>query len=265
MAALWIIALLAFTRSVLGEECGVPAITPVVSDYNRIINGEDAVPHSWPWQVSLQDRTRFHFCGGSIINELWVITAAHCSVIPNSDVAVLGEHSRVSDEEDIQTIDIVKFIIHPEYSSSVSADVALVKLKSPAVIQPHVSPVCLAFERDVFPENLKCITTGWGRPSTGSFASATILQQVALPIVGEDACKQQWGSSVTESMICAGAAGASSCHGDSGGPLVCQVGGSWHLVGIVSWGSSSCNIKLPAVYARVSYVRQWVDNTIASE
>ncbi|XP_053548916.1 chymotrypsinogen B [Bombina bombina] len=264
MASIWIVSLLAITGSVFGQDCGIPEIQPVVSDYNRIINGEDAVPHSWPWQVSLQDNTGFHFCGGSLLNELWVITAAHCTVYPNSDVAVLGEHSRVSNEENIQRIGIAKVLEHPDYSNSISADVTLLKLKTPAVLGPHVSPVCLPAKQDVFPENLKCITTGWGRPSTGSFASAIILQQVALPIVGEEDCKKQWGSSVTESMICAGAAGASSCHGDSGGPLVCQIGDSWSLVGIVSWGSSSCNIKLPAVYSRVTYVRQWIDEQITS-
>ncbi|XP_075433214.1 chymotrypsin-like protease CTRL-1 [Ascaphus truei] len=264
MASLWALSLLAFASSVSAQDCGVPAVPPAVKDYNRIINGEDAVPHSWPWQVSFQDSRGSHFCGGSLINENWVITAAHCSVIPNSDRAVLGEQNRRSDEEDIQTIDIVKTIAHPEYNTEISTDVALVKLKNPAIIQPHVSPVCLSCLNDIFPEGLKCVTTGWGRPSTSSMASAITLQQVALPIVGEDVCKQLWGSAVTKSMICAGSAGASSCHGDSGGPLVCQVGGPWHLVGIVSWGSSSCNIGLPAVYSRVSYVREWIDSIIAS-
>ncbi|ELW63006.1 Chymotrypsinogen B2 [Tupaia chinensis] len=70
--------------------CGVPAIQPVLSGLSRIVNGEDAIPGSWPWQVSLQDKTGFHFCGGSLISEDWVVTAAHCGV-KTTDVVVAGE------------------------------------------------------------------------------------------------------------------------------------------------------------------------------
>ncbi|MBW3909087.1 trypsin-like serine protease, partial [Neisseria meningitidis] len=75
MASLWILSCLAFVGAAYG--CGTPAISPVITGYSRIVNGEEAVPHSWPWQVSLQDYTGFHFCGGSLISENWVVTAAH--------------------------------------------------------------------------------------------------------------------------------------------------------------------------------------------
>ncbi|KAJ1081817.1 hypothetical protein NDU88_001991 [Pleurodeles waltl] len=263
MAFLWVLSCLAVIGSAYAEECGIPAIPPVVKDYNRIINGHNAVPHSWPWQVSLQ-YNNFHFCGGSLINENWVITAAHCDVIPGLDVAVLGEQDRNSNAENVQVIPISKTIMNPEYTQVVSTDVALLKLASPAQLNKHVSPVCLPVPGDDFPADMKCVTSGWGRPNLNSNAGAIILQQVALPIVSEKECKAQWGSMVTDSMICAGAAGASSCHGDSGGPLVCQAGEPWMLVGIVSWGSSSCNVNYPAVYARVTYARNWIEETIAS-
>ncbi|CAM4634444.1 unnamed protein product, partial [Lepidochelys olivacea] len=78
MAFLWLLPCLAFLGAAHG--CGLPAIQPVISGYARIMNGETAVPGSWPWQVSLQDNTSFHFCGGSLISENWVVTTAHCSV-----------------------------------------------------------------------------------------------------------------------------------------------------------------------------------------
>ncbi|KAK0131953.1 C3a anaphylatoxin chemotactic receptor [Merluccius polli] len=92
--------------------------------------------------------------------------------------------------------------------------------------------------------------------------SPRYLQQTSLPLLSSAQCRQYWGQNrITDAMICAGASGVSSCQGDSGGPLVCESGGVWSQVGIVSWGTSNCNVRTPAVYARVAYLRRWVDQT----
>ncbi|KAG5278503.1 hypothetical protein AALO_G00099700 [Alosa alosa] len=97
-----------------------------------------------------------------------------------------------------------------------------------------------------------------------SSASPRILQQTALPLLSPAQCRQHWGSNrITDAMICAGASGVSSCQGDSGGPLVCESGGVWSHVGIVSWGTSNCNVRSPAIYARVSYLHSWIVQTVA--
>ncbi|XP_076593455.1 chymotrypsinogen A-like [Chaetodon auriga] len=243
--------------------CGVPAIIPQVSEYNRIVNGENAVPGSWPWQVSLQTKSEFHFCGGSLINEYWVVTAAHCEVIVE-DLVILGEYDRQHNSEPIQVKSIAKAITHPDYNpDDFDYDITLLKLSSPVQMTPRVAPVCLASSSTSIASGTRCVTTGWGM--TGESLSARYLQQTALPVISSDQCKRFWGyTRITDAMICAGASGVSSCQGDSGGPLVCENSGVWTLVGIVSWGVYNCDVRAPAVYVRVSYLRSWIDQTIAS-
>ncbi|XP_015729276.1 chymotrypsin-like protease CTRL-1 [Coturnix japonica] len=262
MAFLWAVTCLALASTVSG--CGVPMITPSVQYNERIINGQNAVSGSWPWQVSLQSRSGSHFCGGSLINENWVVTAAHCEFSPYSHVVVLGEYNLASQTESVQVKTVSKVITHPNWNSNtLNNDITLLKLSSPAQLNSRVSPVCLAPANLALSTSTECVTTGWGRTSTISNAPATRLQQVSLPLISQSQCQQYWGNRITSSMLCAGGAGASSCQGDSGGPLVYKNGNVWTLIGIVSWGSTNCNIRIPAVYTRVSHFRSWIDQTVA--
>uniref|UniRef100_A0A8C8AEZ3 chymotrypsin n=1 Tax=Otus sunia TaxID=257818 RepID=A0A8C8AEZ3_9STRI len=206
--------------------CGVPSIPPVIRGYNRIVNGEPAVPGSWPWQVSLQRYDNFHFCGGSLISEDWVVTAAHCSV-RTTDTVVVGAYDQDSPSPDEQRLSIEK--VPPGWGPCACG------------VQSHHGEPC-----------------GSGSPlSCGS-------GQVALPLLTNTQCKQYWGFRIADVMVCAGADGASSCMGDSGGPLVCEKDGVWNLVGIVSWGSSTCATNVPGVYARVTKLRSWVNDILAA-
>uniref|UniRef100_A0A4W4H260 chymotrypsin n=1 Tax=Electrophorus electricus TaxID=8005 RepID=A0A4W4H260_ELEEL len=232
--------------------CGTPAVPPVVTGYSRIVNGEEAVPHSWPWQVSLQDFSGFHFCGGSLVNQ-------------TSHRVIFGEHDPSSNAEIFQTMSIAKVFKHPHYNSfTINNDILLIKLASPAQLSPRVSPVCVAETSDSFPSGMKCMTTGWGLTRHNAPDTPARLQQASLPLLINEECKRHWGSQISDVMICARAAGASSCMGDSGGPLVCQKAGAWTLVGIVSWGSNTCTTSVPGVYARVTKLRAWLDQTIAA-
>uniref|UniRef100_A0A671R7B5 Chymotrypsin-like protease CTRL-1 n=1 Tax=Sinocyclocheilus anshuiensis TaxID=1608454 RepID=A0A671R7B5_9TELE len=230
----------ALVASALG--CGVPAIKPQTIG-SKIVNGQNAISGSWPWQVSLQLPSGFHFCGGSLINQNWVLTAAHCAVV-------------------FLSVFLQLVITHPLYSrATFNNDIALLKLSSPVTLTPRISPVCLAPSTINILPGTRCFTTGWGRTAT----TPLILQQTGVPIISPAVCRQIWGqSTITDAMICAGASGSSSCQGDSGGPLVCERSGVWSLVGSVSWGRNTCDTRFPAVYARISQLRSWIDRTIAS-
>ncbi|XP_019834089.1 chymotrypsinogen B isoform X2 [Bos indicus] len=161
MAPLWLLSCFALVGAAFG--CGVPAIQPVLSGLARIVNGEDAVPGSWPWQVSLQDSTGFHFCGGSLISEDWVVTAAHCGVT-TSDVVVAGEFDQGLQTEDTQVLKIGKVFKNPKFSIlTVRNDITLLKLATPAQFSETVSAVCLPSADEDFPAGMLCATTGWGK------------------------------------------------------------------------------------------------------
>ncbi|KAM5297231.1 chymotrypsinogen 2 [Glossophaga mutica] len=262
MAFLWLLS--CFTLLGTALSCGVPAIQPVLSGLSRIVNGEDAVPGSWPWQVSLQDKTGFHFCGGSLISEDWVVTAAHCSV-KTSHLVVAGEFDQGSDAEDIQVLKIAKVFKNPKFNMfTINNDITLLKLATPARFSRTVSAVCLPDKADDFAAGTLCATTGWGLTKHSNANTPDKLQQAALPLLSNAKCKKSWGSKITDLMVCAGASGVSSCMGDSGGPLVCRKGGAWTLVGIVSWGSDTCSTSSPGVYARVTKLVPWVQQILAS-
>uniref|UniRef100_A0A452RSR4 chymotrypsin n=1 Tax=Ursus americanus TaxID=9643 RepID=A0A452RSR4_URSAM len=247
MAFLWLLSCCAFLGTAFG--CGVPTIHPVLTGLSRIVNGEDAVPGSWPWQVSLQDSTGFHFCGGSLISEDWVVTAAHCGVSP----ALASSQTPTAVRPTLQVFKNPKFNIF-----TINNDITLLKLATPARFSQTVSAVCLPNENDDFPAGTLCATTGWGLTKHTNANTPDRLQQAALPLLSNAECKKFWGNKITNLMVCAGASGVSSCMGDSGGPLVCQKDGAWTLVGIVSWGSSTCSTSSPGVYARVTELIPWV-------
>ncbi|XP_069755623.1 chymotrypsin B-like [Narcine bancroftii] len=264
MAFLWVLSCLAFLGTAYGQGCGVPAISPVITGYARIVNGEEAIPGSWPWQVSLQDQTGFHFCGGSLINENWVITAAHCSV-SSRHIVVVGEFNKCSVDTKAQFIAVKEAFTHPKWNpSTINNDITLVKLSSPVQLTREISPVCLVSAFKTFSPGKKCVTTGWGLTRYNAFLTPCTLQQASLPLLSNAQCERFWPDLISKVMICAGASGASSCMGDSGGPLVCQENGLWYLTGIVSWGSSNCSQRIPGVYARVSELRDFIDDILAN-
>ncbi|XP_043919347.1 proproteinase E-like [Protopterus annectens] len=257
------------TSVFLAYGCGVPSYPPNA----RVVNGENAVPYSWPWQISLQylsGDAYYHTCGGTLIAPNWVMTAAHC-ISSRTYRVVASEYDRDVVEGFEQNMAVEKIIVHAGWNSacvSCGNDIALIKLAKSITLNDKVQLACLPADDEILPHDYPCYITGWGRLYTGGPLPGK-LQQALMPNVEYAVCRQSdwWGSSVKSTMVCAGGDTKAGCNGDSGGPLNCKGSDNrWYVHGVTSFVSSrGCNtIKKPTVFTRVSAFLSWINTNMAS-
>lgn len=234
-----------------------------------IVGGQAADPGEYPWQAMLLDSSGRFFCGGSLIHAKWVLTAGHCTYGITVARVVLGAHDRTnSGESSRQTITVVRTIRHPNYNDNTTDnDLALLELSQPATLNSRVAiiPYVISPGDDaLFAAGVNAVVTGWGATSEGG-SSPALLQEVTVPIVSQNVCRQSYGSSLTNNMFCAGLAqgGKDSCQGDSGGPLSVSSGGSSRkLAGIVSWGNGCARPSFYGIYTRVANYTAWIQQYV---
>ncbi|XP_066521302.1 chymotrypsin-like protease CTRL-1 [Hoplias malabaricus] len=238
--------------------CGVAPLN------TRIVGGSGAPSGSWPWQVSMH-YTGSHVCGGTLIHQQWVLTAAHC--ILSSDTTkwtlYMGRQNQSTPNPNEQSRNVTAIIIHPNYNNTLfNNDITLMRLSSPVNFTDYIRPICLASATSAFYNATNCWVTGWG--NTGKdvpLPAPQTLQQAKVPIIGSRECTCDYllegNNIITAQMICAGTKGKGTCQGDSGGPLQCQQGSVWVQAGITSFGVP-CATGVPEAYARVSVFQTWI-------
>lgn len=272
------------------------------TDTEMIVAGTEVPEGKYPWQVriySSMDDER-GFCGGSIIDALWVLTASHCLAKGESD----GGVNTPVDAEDVvvgygsndrtNTIRIpaAKIFVHEGYQSGGlkgKADIALIKLESPIENPPTITLADSETEKEFLLPDAKVTVSGWGAlwspydkdiealmPDLGprqemldKWQFPLKLREVEIEYMDNDTCNEAFeptSLSVAQSEICAMIKGTTkdSCQGDSGGPLMvaADVPRGFLQVGVVSWGTMCGNRVTPSVFARVSSFDVWINNTM---
>ncbi|XP_064609068.1 trypsin-1-like [Liolophura sinensis] len=261
----------AFSAGLLeaATQCGQSAISP---KFSRIVGGHVAVPGSWPWLVMLNEVGE-QACGGALIHPYWVVTASHCfdeniSRHASRWDAYVGKFHMSRRDSTEQKVRVRQILMHPSYDiDTTENDIALLLLEHPVQYNTHVSPICLP---DGSKNRLRrgdvCVVAGWGE--THGSSDGSVLNQVRLPLLGDDTCRRSdwYGSDyLPQTMLCFGYehGGHDTCQGDSGGPLMCKIDGSYHMMGVTSWGVDCARPKQPGVYTDASLYTNWIKETMA--
>ena len=285
-----IIAIIGITLSLsaYANENTEPVTTSEIVPY--VVGGVDSKRLELPWQVyiTIEKDSGTFACGGTLITDTWVVTAAHCvnekddksGFVPVNSDQVTVYSGDIDLNGNMSTNTVTNIIASEDYDlTNNTGDIALLKLSLPVALPAQPIKLMdnalqtdadLEFEAAVW-DNL--IVSGWGRTSTDGIQSTNILQKTAVSGVGDYSCALTWGwPRRDESFICANAHDRGSCNGDSGGPLIWQDKSAqsdndrgYRLAGVVSFGHiEQCAYNLyPDIYTEVSTHTDWIIAKIA--
>ncbi|XP_045455101.1 chymotrypsin-C-like [Melitaea cinxia] len=256
-----------------------------------IVNGVESKPGTWPWHVAiyrLERATLRYICGGTLVSNLFILTAAHCvtikgaAVLPEILGISLGKHNLLGGDLDSQEKQVHQVIVHEKFAhTTLDNDIALLKLKSSVKYNTVIQPACIWFDKaegKLPTGDVLGTVTGWGFDQTESLS--TVLREATMPIVPDLDCirtKPLFYSVVLNGKkFCAGYRnGTAACNGDSGGgfhvyvpyedsPFVKRyVKGAWYIRGIVSLSvvrqdTSLCDPNEYVVFTDIATYSDWI-------
>uniref|UniRef100_A0A8C0U1W9 coagulation factor Xa n=1 Tax=Cyanistes caeruleus TaxID=156563 RepID=A0A8C0U1W9_CYACU len=239
-------------------EDGKRCVTPYVD--TRIVGGDECPPGQCPWQAVLIDEEGKVFCGGTVLSENFILTAAHCINQSKEIKVVVGEEKK-EPSESMHTVD--KILVHSKFIiDTYDNDIALLKLKEPIRFSEYVVAACLPkadFANEVLMNQRSGRVSGFGREFEGGRRSKK-LKVLEVPYVNRNTCKQSTNLAITENMFCAGydTEQKDACQGDSGGPHVTRYKDTYFVTGIVSWGEGCARKGKYGVYTKLSRFLRWV-------
>ena len=251
-----------------------------VADIQAAIGGINAVVGKWPWMVLLGRWSEAGlggwFCGGTLITDRHVLTAAHCLRPEEAGAvgALIGDNDlNRQDEVEHQQRNVSSVVRHPRYLGSQN-DLAVVRLAAPVRLTEDVSPICLPpagsqhLGREVE-------MAGWGLLEFAGNAS-DVLQEVELRVADPAACEAayrrlprfeaRFPGGFQGTKVCAESRDGEprdACRGDSGGPLMAPLpNNTYQLVGVVSAGVGCGNPEFPGLYTKVSAYIDWISSQL---
>jgi len=245
----------------------------------RILYGNETDVNEYPWQISMWiDKS--HFCGGTLVTDQWIVTAAHCVDLQYKNhfrrtTVSLGDHNvKVFNDAHSVFRKISRIVRFPSYDQNlIDGDIALLHLSAPVPLSKTINTACLPADAEEKFGFSAAVISGWGytektkvmkpRPMTSD-----VLREADVFILPQDLCIKYSPFPITDKMICTfkGPLGVeTTCQGDSGGPLVVNSGDNkWTVVGATSFGVSTCEGPYPSMFARVSVFLDFIHAAFVS-